>query len=164
MKSGHIIGILDSDRASELSLEEVGAMESHCHDCEPCRSALQAHRVSSLLLESTRESVRDLSPSPDFRASVMRAVRAKAASEGPVGSILRWWQASMPIMSAMVIVVLVLGALAAFAPESEQDPAAANHSNLYPTETVLIDSRSSSDLNKEQVFQVIYTTRFEGKK
>lgn len=164
MKCGQILEILDSRDFFELDGSDRQAVEAHCETCGSCMRAAGAARAASSMLRLRAEGAAEMVPSAFFGSVVMNAVRAAQRSRFNGGAFKRWWQASYSLVSVMVVLVLALIAGAMLAPTEESEAVVATPSNLYPTETVLIDHRPSRDLDKEQIFQVIYNTRYEAKK
>ena len=164
MKCEKILEIIDGKHFFELDSSEHGIIQEHCRRCDGCRHSFDAARVAALMLEARASKGVETQPSPFFNSVVMNAIRAQASRRTGGEAFRRWWQASYSLVSVMVLLVLFLIAGAALAPAEETEASVATPSTLYPTETVLIDHRPSRDLNKEQVFQVIYNTRYEAKK
>jgi hypothetical protein len=162
MKYKHVEDIIDSKPFPELNERELAEIGAHCAACAGCAAAFDAARVASVLMAAAADE--GPSPSPYFNRTVMEQWRRRTAVRSSVEFLGRWWAAYNPMVASLVAVVLFLTGLAAFAPSREASPVVTNHSNLYPAEAVLIDHRPSRELNEEQVFQVIYTTRYEGRK
>lgn len=164
MKCEQILEIIDEQDFFELEDSARARLEEHCRSCDTCSRAAAAARVTSAMLVARAESAKTFDPSPFFGTKVMAAIRSKASRRVAGEAFIRWWQASYSTVSVMVVLVLFLVVGAALAPRKDEEAGAATPSNLYPTETVLIDHRPSRELNKEQVFQVIYNTRYEARK
>ena len=163
MKNRHIEDIIDSKSFTDLGESELRLIEAHRISCERCAAAFDAARVAATLMKASPTSS-DAGPPPHFNRAVMTEWRRRSSVKSSVEFFGRWWAAYNPMVAVMVAVVLFLGGLAALAPSRDADPGIVNHSNLYPAEAVLIDQRPSRELNREQVFQVIYTTRYERKR
>lgn len=164
MKCGKILEIIDGKDFFELDETERRTVDAHCEACVGCRRAAAAARIASTMLSARVAESEKLAPPPFFEAVVMSAVRTAQNSRLNGSAFKRWWQASYSLVSVMVVLVLALIGGAILAPKDEPEASVSTPSNLYPTETVLIDHRPSRDLNKEQVFQVIYNTRYEARK
>jgi predicted anti-sigma-YlaC factor YlaD len=165
MKDDHILDILDGKRFVELNAGELALINSHSAECAPCREAFTAARISFVLLKARAEA-EAAKPSPFFHARVMNAIQRESQNlRKPIAALRRWWQASYALVCFMVITVAGLVALTLLAPTSNADDAQAGvTSNLYPTDAVILNQKPSRDLTDEQVFQVIYNTKYESDK
>lgn len=161
MKDRHILEILDRQRFTDLSADETALINSHVGECAACKSAFEAARISSVLLNARAES-EAIEPSPFFQTKVLNALQRESQNlRKPIAAFRRWWQASYAMVSLMILTVVGLIALTAFAPSSNAEDTAGMPSNLYPTDAVILNQKASRDLTDEQVFQVIYNTRYD---
>ena len=166
MKSKHILDILDNSQFADLGPEELALIETHSADCAECRLAYASARVSSTMFSARAVENARLEPTPFFQAKVMNAIREKGSIRKQAAAFRRWWQASYAMVSGMLVIVFVLMGLVIFAPNSGEttETQAVVPSNLFPTDAVILNQRNSRDLTTEQVFQVIYTSRYESSK
>lgn len=159
MKCSRILETLDSKGFRGLDDAELRTVEDHSASCAPCGNALAAAAAAAAMLESRAAVEAPAGPPPHFRVAVMDALRARRRTGGPSAEAFRnWWQASYSFVAAMVVVVLVLGTVAILSPREESEALHSAPAGLYSAETVLIDHRPPKDLNREQVFQVIYSS------
>lgn len=168
MKESHILEILDSKRFVELSADESALINSHIGECQGCRKAFEAAQISALLL-TARSETETFEPSPFFQAKVMNALLQREGQKlrKPIAAFRRWWQASYSMVCLMLVTAGAFIGLTLFAPVSNADEtqSAGVQSNLYPTDAVILNQKSSrDDLTTEQVFQVIYTTKYDSDK
>ncbi|MBA2605691.1 MAG: hypothetical protein H0U96_02340 [Acidobacteria bacterium] len=164
MKNRHIKKIIDQSGFANLSDKDLAVINAHITDCQACRQAFQAARISSVLLRA--QSVDNATvPSPFFQAKVLNALREKQNSIKEVGAFLRWWQASAMMIGLMLMLVAVLAALTVVAPFSSagETQAGMSNFNLYSTDAVIFNQRLAPDLTTEQVFQVLDDTKSDSR-
>lgn len=169
MKDEHIIDLLDGKAFAELSGDEREAIKTHSARCAGCEKAYAAARISSALLATRAETLAAAAPSPSpfFEAKVMNAIRARQQNlKRPIAAFRRWWQASFAPVCAMLLVVASLITLSLLAPPAgaDEEAQAAAPNNLYTTDAVILNQRSSREMTNEQVFRVIYNPRYEANK
>lgn len=155
MKNEHILDILDDG----LSAENAALIEAHTVNCENCRQAVQASKISAAMFQRASNEV--FQPSPFFQAKVLNALRENQTLQKPVAAFWRWWQASAAMVALMVMTVFSLIALTVFAPSAsagETQTGVAND-NPFSTESVLIQPKTRPDLTTEQTFELIYETK-----
>ena len=163
MKSKHVTKILDRTRFAELSDQERATVWTHIKDCDGCRRAYEAARLSAILLKSEKAAVTEVSPF--FQAKVMNAWRERQIPRRPVEAFRRWWQASAGPVSAMLITMVIMILLTMVAPQATSDNSQEVSSfNLYTTDGVIMNQRMPRDLTNEQLLEVIYSTRNEARK
>ena len=152
MKDEHILDFLDND----FGEAESALVKAHTEQCESCRRAVNAAKISTALLRT--ESA--FEPSPFFQTKVLNALREKKNLRKPIAAFWRWWQASATLVAAMVMMVLSLIALTVFAPSTNANDAAVGvNDNPYSAEDVLLHQKSRSNLTTEQTLEIIYETK-----
>ena len=157
MKSRHITKILDRTPFAELSESDLATISTHNADCQSCAQAVKAAHISSAVLKVLASAAASFEPSPYFQAKVLNALRERQNLRSPMAAFRRWWQASATMVMVMVMTVVGLGALNAFAPpDAEQTQAEVSNFNLYSTDAVILNQNPTRDLTNEQVFEVIY--------
>lgn len=161
MKDKHITEILDGGKFDDFSVAERKSIEDHSAECAECRQAFEAARLSSVLLKA-RAEVPAAEPSVYFQSKVLNAIRENQNIRRPVAAFWRWWQASYPLVCSMILIVLTLAALTAFAPKSETEEAVSSY-NLYSTDSVILNQKPPRSLTTEQTLEVIYTERKDRK-
>ncbi len=162
MNDKHILEILDRQRFSELSENELRSIEIHSAECADCRQAFEAARISAVLL-NVRAEIPAALPSPFFEAKILNAIREKQNVRKPIAAFWRWWQASYPLVCSMLFIVLTLGALTFFAPNSKSEEAVSTY-NLYSADAVILNQKPPRNLTTEQALEVIYTERHDSVK
>ena len=111
MKEKHIIEVLDNGSISSLSEIELNEVRDHARECESCRGAYEAARVSMLVLRSRAQST--IEPSPFFQTRVLAALREQQAVES-VPAMLRLWRSSRALVSSMAVTTAALAVLSFF--------------------------------------------------
>jgi len=165
MKQQHIIKILDAADYANLSANELAAISEHVRQCQDCGRALQAARISSVLLKY-QNAVEKPEPSPFFQAKVLNAWREKHLMQKPLAAFYRWWQASAALIILMLLTVAGLIALTAFAPRSGAVTVQSSQSNfnLYSTDAVIFNQKPARNLTTEQTLQVLDNTKSDSLK
>lgn len=160
MKTRHITEILDNKAFAGLDEEDLRTVYIHIKECQNCRGAFEAARLSSFLLK-TGAAFESPVPSAFFQAKVMNALRDKQTIAKPIEAFKRWWQAAAAPVFMMLIALGALMAFTAFVPISGANQAQAETSNfnLYSTDTVILNQKLTRDLTNEQVFEVLYETK-----
>lgn len=161
MKDKHITEMLDGKKFTELGDDEQIIIETHSAECAECHQAFKAARLASVLL-TARAEVPAIEPSAFFQSKVLQAIRENQNIRRPVAAFWRWWQASYPLVCSMILIVLTLAALTAFAPKSETEEAVSSY-NLYSTDSVILNQKPPRNLTTEQALEVIYTERKDRK-
>ena len=164
MKDEHIIDLLDGTAFAALSDDEREVIKTHAARCAGCERAYEAARLSASLLIARRETIAAVTPTPFFEAKVMNAIRARQQNlKKPIAAFRRWWQASFAPVCAMLLVVAGLIMLSLMAPKTGagEEAQAVAPNNLYTTDAVILNQRSSREMTNEQVFRVIYNPRYE---
>ncbi|MCY7375676.1 MAG: hypothetical protein LH472_06855 [Pyrinomonadaceae bacterium] len=156
MKSRHITKILDRTEFSRISAADSVEIAEHINDCQNCRAAFQAARISSILLKEN-SLAESLAPSPFFQMKVLNAWREKQIVQKPLAAFWRWWQASATLVLLMCLTVIGLMAITFAASNSET---AANQKSsadgkLFSAETVILNQKPPHNLTTEQVFEVL---------
>jgi hypothetical protein len=160
MKERHIIEILDAAGFAEIRGDELKTIQAHCAGCADCRRALEAARISSVLLNvRAQEELPAFEPSPFFQSKVLHALqREKQNLRKPIAAFWRWWQASYALVCSMLFIVVTLALLTIFAPTSNADQAVSTY-NLYSTDSVILNQNPPRNLTTEQALEVIYNER-----
>jgi hypothetical protein len=153
MKEKHIIEVLDNGSISSLSEIELNEVRDHARECESCRGAYEAARVSMLVIRSRAASA--IEPSPFFQTRVMAALREQQAVES-VPAILRLWNSARALVSSMAVTTAALAVLSFFiaapaTPAPEQQTA-----SLFSADSVIMDQAGEEQMSYEQVLSTIY--------
>lgn len=158
MKDIHIISILESSPFDSLSESELATVRAHVVDCEECRRAYQAARISSSLVKERVAAV--VEPPPFFETRVMAALRERQASSETVASSLRrLWRATGALVTGMTATVAALAVFTFFAPQLESTPQGATPAfDAYSAEEVILarGDQPGDDLSYDQVLATIY--------
>lgn len=155
MNDKHITHILDEllpDGLSEIQNVEI---QKHVAHCEGCLHSFEAWRLSSVLLKV--RAAETFEPSPFFQTKMMAALREKQAKS--VAAFWNWWQASTPVLSAMVVVIVALVVLTLFAPNAPQVTAqgeAAAFGNFSAETLILNEDFNAAEITAGQTLQIIY--------
>ncbi len=152
MKEKHIIEVLDNGSISSLSEIELNEVRDHARECESCRGAYEAARVSMLVIRSRSASA--IEPSPFFQTRVMAALREQQAVES-VPAILRLWNSARALVSSMAVTTAALAVLSFFiaAPETRAPEQTAS---LFSADSVIMDQAGDEQMSYEQVLSTIY--------
>lgn len=153
MNDKHITYILDELSPEGLSEIQNAEVQAHVTHCESCLRSFEAWRVSSVLLKA--RVAETFEPSPFFQTKMMAALREKQAKS--VAAFWNWWQASTPVLSAMVVVIVALVVLTLFAPNAPinaQDQAAAFGN--FSAETIILNEDLNAEITAGQTLQIIY--------
>lgn len=153
MKEKHIIEVLDNGLISSLSEIELNDVRDHAKECESCRCAYEAARVSMLVVRSRAQST--IEPSPFFQTRVLAALREQQAVES-VPAILRLWRSTRALVSSMAVTTAALAVLSFFiaapaTPAPEQQTA-----SVFSADSVIMDQGSEEQMSYEQVLSTIY--------
>jgi len=151
MKEKHIIEILDNGSITSLTEIELNEVRDHARECESCRGAYEAARLSTLVLRSRAQST--IEPSPFFQTRVLAALREQQAVES-VPAMLRLWSSARALVSSMAVTTAALAVLSfvfpAPAPEPEQTAA-----SVFSADSVIMD-QNDEQMSYEQVLSTIY--------
>jgi len=154
MKDKHITEVLDNAALASLSQAELAEMRAHAQDCETCRRALAAARVSAVMIKERAQVV--IEPSPFFQTRVMAAWREQQSVES-VPAILRLWRSSRALVSSLALGTVGLGILSlvisAPATTTTLDQTA---SSAYSVDSVMF-GQDDEQLSYDQVLNAIYT-------
>jgi hypothetical protein len=155
MKDEHIIAKLDGSPLGAMSEGELAAMGSHAETCAACARALEAARVSSLMLKA--RAAEGFEPSPFFQTRVLAALRERQASV-EFWSLGRLWKSAGALFSTMAATTAALAALTFIAPQQSQEVATA--SRPYTAEDVILDQSNQTDdqMSYGQVINTLYAT------
>ncbi len=143
MKDNHIIRLLEESPLASLNDKDLATIRSHTVDCADCRRALEAARISSLLLkERVAES---FEPSPFFHTRVLARLREQKIARSS-WSWARMWRAAGALASTMALTVAALAALTVALPENE---------TVMGVETTAINTYSPEELilSQEDLFE-----------
>ena len=155
MKDEHIIAKLDGSPLGAMSEGELAAIGSHAETCSECARALDAARVSSLMLKSRAAEV--FEPPPFFQTRVLAALRERQAAAVEFWSLGRLWKSAGVLFSTMAATVAALAALTFIAPQpSPQDVASAGRT--YTAEDVILGQSNQADdqMSYGQVINTLY--------
>ena len=159
MNYKHITEIVDSASLLSLSLEEVEQVNKHAEECESCRKAVAAARISALAMRARAQEEFRVQPSPFFQTRVLAAWREQQSVEsGP--AFLRLWKSASALVSSMALATIALGVLTFVYPE----PATAVEqvASTDAAEAVIFD-QPDEQLTYEQVLSTIYADEDEAK-
>lgn len=159
MKTTHIIKILEQTDYSKLSVEDLIYIRNHTPDCQKCRQAVEAARITSALLKNTALSEAP-KPSPYFQSKVLNAWREKENNANPP-AFRRWWQASAALVFTMFLAV---GGLILFTVLAQTNDRAANEKNstgynLYTADSIILNQKAPPDVTAEQAFEIIESSK-----
>ncbi len=154
MRDEHVIDLLDESRFAGLGDDERTRVETHAGECEPCRRAYDAFRLSVELLGA--RAAETVEPSPFFQTRVMAAIRERrAASER--NSFARMWRAAGALVSAMTAAVVLLAGATILNHRSSGTSIASGAEAIYSREWDELQSTDpASDISDDQLFEVIY--------
>src|ERR1051326_1038612 len=154
MKDEHIIAKLDGSPLGAMSEGELAAIGSHAETCAECARALEAARVSSLMLKA--RAAEGFEPSPFFQTRVLAALRERQSVES--WSLGRLWKSVGVLFSTMAATTAALAALTFIAPQQSQEVATA--SRPYTAEDVILDQSNQADdqMSYGQVINTLYAT------
>src|ERR1041385_6965747 len=150
MKDKHIIYVLDNTSIASLSKSELSAIQAHAQECESCREAYEAARLSAVVLHSRAQT--KIEPSPFFQTRVMAAWRKQQAVEN-VPAILRLWRSSRALVSSMVVTTAALAALTFVLP-AQSASATDQTASIMSAESVIMGS--DDQVSYDQVLSTIY--------
>jgi anti-sigma factor RsiW len=155
MKDEHIIAKLDGSPLGAMSEGELAAIGSHAETCPECAKALEAARVSSLMLKA--RAAEGFEPSPFFQTRVLAILRERQASV-EFWSLGRLWKSVGVLFSTMAATTAALAALTFIAPQQSQEVATA--SRPYTAEDVILDQSNQADdqMSYGQVINTLYAT------
>jgi hypothetical protein len=147
----HITEILDNASVSALSENELNEVRAHALECESCRSAYEAARLSAVVLKSRTQVV--VEPSPFFQTRVMAALREQREAEN-VPAFSRLWKSAKVLVSSMALTTAALGVLTFVLPGTvvSDDQAV----SAYSAESVIMGQKADEQLSYEQVLSTIY--------
>ncbi|MBA2621253.1 MAG: hypothetical protein H0U87_08640 [Acidobacteria bacterium] len=161
MKNQHILDLIDSKAFADLSADERSTVKTHSAACESCARAVQATRISSVLLRAdTFENF--AAPPAFFQTKVLANLRQKQARVKPLAAFWKMWTASKTLVATMGATVAVLILLTVFAPQFNQnqsDTASATSEVFddYSTEMVILNEKiPAREPTNDQIFQVVY--------
>jgi hypothetical protein len=148
----HITEILDNASIAALSDNELNEVRAHALECESCRSAYEAARLSAVVLKSRAQVV--VEPSPFFQTRVMAALREQRETES-VPAFSRMWKSAKLLVSSMALTTAALGVLSFVLPGTAitaDDQAL----SAYSAESVIMGQTADDQLTYEQVLSTIY--------
>jgi hypothetical protein len=151
MKQKHIIEILDNGSISSLSEIELDEVRDHAKECESCRGAYEAARLSMVVIRSRAQST--IEPSPFFQTRVLAALREQQAVES-VPAILRLWRSSRALVSSMAVTTAALAVLS-FVIAAPASPTPEQTVSVFSAESVIM-GQGEEPLSYEQVLSTIY--------
>ncbi|PYT04199.1 MAG: hypothetical protein DMF65_02650 [Acidobacteria bacterium] len=158
MRDEHIKAMLDTTPLDQMSESELAAVRSHADGCEECARALEAARVSSLLLKE--RAAAGVEPSPFFQTRVLAALRERQSGV-EAWSLGRLWRAAGVLFSTMAATVAALAALTFVVPQpaaTQQEVASAGRA--YTAEDVILEQAEQPDeqMSYGQVLTTLYDT------
>lgn len=153
MKEKHIIEVLDNGSFSSLSEIELNEVRDHARECESCRGAYEAARVSMLVIRSRAASA--IEPSPFFQTRVMAALREQQAVES-VPAILRLWNSARALVSSMAVTTAALAVLSFFVTAPATPAPDQQTASVFSADSVIMDQAGDEQMSYEQVLSTIY--------
>lgn len=153
MKEKHIIEVLDNGSISSLSEIELNEVRDHARECESCRGAYEAARVSMLVIRSRAASA--IEPSPFFQTRVMAALREQQAVES-VPAILRLWNSARALVSSLAVTTAALAVLSFFITAPSTPAAPEQTASVFSADSVIMDQAGDEQMSYEQVLSTIY--------
>jgi hypothetical protein len=153
MKEKHIIEVLDNGSISSLSEIELNEVRDHARECESCRGAYEAARVSMLVIRSRAASA--IEPSPFFQTRVMAALREQQAVES-VPAILRLWNSARALVSSMAVTTAALAVLSFFVTAPATPAPDQQTASVFSADSVIMDQAGEEQMSYEQVLSTIY--------
>ena len=150
MKQKHIIEILDNGSITSLTEIELHEVRDHARDCESCRGAYEAARLSTLVLRSRVQST--IEPSPFFQTRVLAALREQQAVES-VPAMLRLWKSARALVSAMAVTTAALAVLTLVYPAPTPEPE--QTVSVFSADAVIMD-QNAEQMSYEQMLSTIY--------
>src|ERR1043165_1438377 len=150
MEDKHIIDVLDNTSIASLSESELSAIQAHARECESCRDAYEAARLSAVVLQSRAQT--KIEPSPFCQTRVMAAWREQQAVES-VPALLRLWRSSRALVSSMAVTTAALAVLTLVLPAQ---PASSTDqtASIMSAESVIMGG--DDQMSYEQVLSTIY--------
>lgn len=158
MNEKHITEMLDDASIASLSEFELNEVRMHVKDCDSCRCAYEAARLSAVVIKSRSQVT--IEPSPFFQTRVMAALREQQAVES-VSAIFRLWKSTRALVSSMAVTTAALGVLSFVLP----GPAATVDEqavSAYSVESVMM-GQGNDELSYEQVLSTIYAEEDEAR-
>jgi len=158
MSDKHIIGILENTGLAKLTENEMAEIRAHTSFCLECRRALEATRISSLLLKA--RVAESFEPSPFFQTRVLAVLRERqTANETWVFG--RMWRTAGALVSSMAATVVTLAILSFVVPSIQPtvDPQnMASAFNNYSAEEVILNQGEPADeqISDGQVLTTLY--------
>lgn len=146
----HITEILDNASISALSEIELNEVRAHALECESCRSAYEAARLSAAVLKSRAQTA--FEPSPFFQTRVMAAIREQREAE-TVPAFSRLWKSAKVLVSSMALTTAALGVLSFALPGTTPDDQSLS---AYSAESVIMGQNADDQMTYEQVLSTIY--------
>jgi hypothetical protein len=150
MKDKHIVDVLDNTSIVSLSESELSEIQAHVRECESCREAYEASRLSAIVLQSRAHA--KIEPSPFFQTRVMAAWREQQAVES-VPAMWRLWSSAKALVSTMAVTTAALAVLSFVIPAT---PAADQTVSALSAESVIMGQVSDEQMTYEQVLNTIY--------
>src|ERR1041384_987159 len=147
MEDKHIIDVLDNTSIASLSESELSAIQAHARECESCRDAYEAARLSAVVLQSRAQT--KIEPSPFFQTRVMAAWREQQAVES-VPAMWRLWGSAKALVSSMAVATAAL-AVFSFVMPTTPAPTADQTVSYLSAESVIMGQASDEQMSYEQV-------------
>jgi predicted anti-sigma-YlaC factor YlaD len=158
MADTHIIKLLEEKPFSSLTPADIARAESHTDNCRECKSAYNAARIASLLIEVRASETVDVGPF--FKTRVMATIRERRLS-AQEPALVRMWRAASALVSTMGLLLVILTGITIFSqsPDSQISPTGVVASqNLYSPEYVVLEQGDLGDdeLANDQVIPTMY--------
>jgi hypothetical protein len=156
MKEKHIIDMLEKGPLASLTESEVRMISAHAEICSACRDALEAARISTLLIKERAAETMELSPF--FQTRVLAAWRERQASDN-VPAFSRLWKTAGALVSSMALTTAALAALSFIAPGASTGTSQNTPADLspYSAEAVVFNQdQSDEQMTDEQLLNASY--------
>jgi predicted anti-sigma-YlaC factor YlaD len=154
MRDTHIISSLEEKSFDSLSDDDLAKAESHIAVCDECKSAYDAARIASRLLQGRASETVEVAPF--FKTRVMAAIRERRLSpEEP--ALVRMWRAAGALVSTMAVLLVILAGMTIFSENPDSQVETASHNLYSPEYVVLVRSDPGDDeLANDEVVSTIY--------
>ena len=161
MSDKHIKTLLDSIQVSQLNPVEIRQIEEHSKVCSDCEAAWNAARLAHLLVAVRLEESQKHEPPPFFTSRVMAQVRT-LGKNGQASMLVKWWKTSLGLASLLALIAVVTSGVVSMVGADDRE--AANQSQLFPEEALLLNHKISYNLSEDEAFHAVYNSQNEVKK
>jgi hypothetical protein len=159
----HIVDILDNTPFTALSAGDLNTIQAHTSICADCADALEAARLSSLLLHERVSDAAEqaANANPFFQTRVLAAWHEQQTS-GAWG-FRRLWNATGALVASMAATTAALAVLMFVAPATNTTSTDQTAALVpYSAESVVLE-QDDNQLTNDQIISAIYDDDDEGK-